>query len=219
MRYITSRHHVYILFTPPAQKCKSYSCLYPFLRDLFSSKLWGKLNCSIMIEKNLKVAKKRPVSIHWNSWEIVWFFSSIGIVCCLCNCLAFLCSFSAKMVHQERVCVCMHVCLFNIKRSISRHRLSFPKDTFPPASRREEIFYIPAREEKQVMNRYNIPGMAFLKFVTPCKILLCVGTVYFVPPSAVVKLFLSSRCDLFFSAKKSPARGHWSVCHVLSSSF
>ena len=108
----------------------------------------------------------------------------------------------------RNVCVCMHVCLFNIKRSISRHRLSFPKDTFPPASRREEIFYIPAREEKQVMNRYNIPGMAFLKFVTPCKILLCVGTVYFVPPSAVVKLFLSSRCDLFFSAKKSPARGH-----------
>ena len=106
------------------------------------------------------------------------------------------------------MCVCMHVCLFNIKRSISRHRLSFPKDIFPPASRREEIFYIPAREEKQVMNRYNIPGMAFLKFVTPCKILLCVGTVYFVPPSAVVKLFLSSCCDLFFSAKKSPARGH-----------
>ena len=101
------------------------------------------------------------------------------------------------------MCVCMHVCLFNIKRSISRHRLSFPKDTFPPASRREEIFYIPAREEKQVMNRYNIPGMAFLKFVTPCKILLCVGTVYFVPPSAVVKLFLSSRCDLFFPRKKS----------------
>ena len=114
MRYITSRHHLYIIFTPPAQKCKSYSCLYPFLRDLFSSKLWGKLNCSIMIEKNLKVAKKRPVSIHWNSWEIVWFFSSIGIVCCLCNCLAFLCSFSAKMVHQERVCVCVCMCAYSI---------------------------------------------------------------------------------------------------------
>ena len=76
-----------------------------------------------------------------------------------------------------------------------------------PLAGSAEIFYIPERG-KQVMNRYNIPGMAFLKFVTPCKILLCVGTVYFVPPSAVVKLFLSSRCDLFFSAKKSPARGH-----------
>ena len=96
--------------------------------------------------------------------------------------------------------VCVHVCLFNIKRSISRHRLSFPKDTFPPASRREEIFYIPAREEKQVMNRYNIPGMAFLKFVTPCKILLCGYCVFCTPVS---KLFmLSSCCDLhFFSAK------------------
>ena len=26
MRFITSRHHLYIILTPPAQKCKSYSC-------------------------------------------------------------------------------------------------------------------------------------------------------------------------------------------------
>ena len=103
----------------------------------------------------------------------------------------------------------MHVCLFNIKRSISRHRLSFPKDTFPPASRREEIFYIPAREEKQVMNRYNIPGMAFLKFVTPCKILLCGYCVF----SLVSKLLRPAVIfQFFFREKKNkiPPSGHWS---------
>ena len=89
----------------------------------------------------------------------------------------------------------MGICIF-----LQRH-------IFPPRSSADEIFYIPEERGKQVMNRYNIPGMAFLKFVTPCKILLCGYCVF----SLVFKTFKTC-CDLpiFFREKKSkiPPSGH-----------
>lgn len=79
----------------------------------------------------------------------------------------------------------------------------FQRHIFPSAA--AEIFYIPERG-KQVMNRYNIPGMAFLKFVTPCKILLCGYCVF----SLVSKLCPAVIFQFFREKVKIHPSGHWS---------